>query len=109
MIQHFPGASQIFQMVSEQIPRRYGWSHTTEQSLILKIDDTSSIRPVDMAVGTVVAVSTFVVDVNADGTALDDLDHACTLPPSQDIVKAKIVQAERRSAAESSSILTYRK
>jgi hypothetical protein len=40
-----------------------------------------------MAVGTVVPVSTFVVDVDADATALDDLDHVLTVSPGRDIVK----------------------
>jgi hypothetical protein len=87
VIQYVPSASQLFQMVSEQLPRHFGRIEAAEQSLIIEIDDTGSIRPVDMAVGAVVPVSTFVVDIDADATALDDLDHACTVPPSQHIVK----------------------
>jgi hypothetical protein len=62
-----------------------------------------------MAVGTVVPVSTFVVDVDADATALDDLDHALTVSPSRDIVKyAKCLGRAAASCAYGSSRLSRR-
>lgn len=96
-------------MVSKQLPCRCGWFKTAEHSHMLEIGDACSVRPVDMAVGTVVPVPTFVIHVDADTTVLDDLDHAHTVSPSQDIVRyAKCVGGATASRAYGSSRLSRR-
>ena len=74
-------------MILEQFPRCRGRGETAEQSLMLEIDDARSTRPVDMTMGPVAPVSAFVVNVDADATALDHLDHNRTVLPGLDIVK----------------------
>lgn len=81
LIQKMPGAFQFIPMVLEKVPSRRGRRDSSQSPPLFKIDHAGSAWPVDMTVGPMMPVSSFVVDVDADAAALDHLDHGRTLPP----------------------------
>lgn len=78
---------QFVPMFPEQFPGGRGRFVPDEQPPLLEVHDARPLRPVDVAMGPVMSVPTFVVDVHADATALHHLDHGCTVLRMANAVK----------------------
>ena len=82
LIQDIPGTSQFIPMVLKEIPSRRRRRGSRQDSPLFEIDHARSVGPVHMAVSPVVAVPSFIIDVNPNSATLDHLDHKGTVPRS---------------------------